>query len=308
MSLVTNFTIPKGERVGVAWTNTKECNMIYLNAADYGASPAAAPSQNTTAIRAAFSDLANQNKSVVYIPAGTYMVETDIYHGKTIDLFDNHELLLDRGCVLIGSLRPNATSHSHPLIFVRGNHCRVSGGKLVGTMATNHYGILVNEETEGTVVENCIIENFGGDGVVGRCNKLSLNNLTIRTIGRNCISVTRGQKIVIEKCELGNAGVLDEPGAGIDIEPNIGDSVCNIEIVRNTVSGCRIGIYAQLGQGETRAISVTNNVVTGCGIAITGIDGVFVNENKVGEGAFLKVHSCTNVRVDQSSCRQIEVV
>ena len=79
--------------------------------------------------------------------------------------------------------------------------------------------------------------------------------------------MTHADGVVIRGCHIsGTRGRM--PGAGIDLEPNLGLSVRNVEVVDNTLTGNHIGLLV-LGEqggrvlGDVRNIRISGNHLAG---------------------------------------------
>lgn len=240
--------------------------MQQINAIDYGLNEANTGFDNVTSLRAALAASIQLSVPTVYVPDGTYTVETDIFHGRTIDIFDNQAVRLAYGAELRAVLPSNSTPHSHPVFFMRGHNSSIGGGKIVGTMTSNHYGIIVNEGTYGNLVEGVTVENFGGDAVVSYGSGVAIRNIRAKNIGRNGISIGGGSNIKINDCILWGIGSVGEPGAGITCEPGPDHAVDNVRISQNCIIDAVIGIYVQSGQSTTSSAKVTKNKIFNAGI------------------------------------------
>ena len=243
------------------------------------------------------------NSGFFCVPNGAYPIQSDILLGEVITLRDNNRLWLDSGATLLGEIDAGASAtHSHPVILVNGDNTRISGqGKITGTMASNHYGLLINESISRARVEGVQIENFGGDGIVTLADDVEIKGVSVFATGRNGISVTAGSFIKIESCIIKDAGLLYDPQSGIIIEPNSGISISDVFLIRNMIDSCRIGIYAQAGHGATERVLIDGNTVKNVSylsINAYRISDSFVKDNRV--DGLVYVTECANTRLEQS--------
>lgn len=281
-------------------------NHHYLNAVAYGLAEQNTPHVNTAAINAALRDLAARKKSTVYIPPGTYAIETDIYIGQMINLMDGQTLWLSAGAVLASQTRTGASNtHSHPAILITGNNCEIyGGGKITGTLEANHYGIIINENTSNNSVHDIYIEQFGGDAIVSYGNNASIKNLRIAEAGRNGITIANGRYITVEQCAVEKIGAIGEPGAGIICEPDPDHAISEVVIQGNRINQTKRGIYVQAGHTSTENVRVSNNLIENSEVFAINMyrikKGRVAGNETRGENQQVLVGECTDLLVNHT--------
>lgn len=100
-----------------------------------------------------------------------------------------------------------------------------------------------------------------------------LSELDIRGSRRNGISVTNGSGVTIERSYIGETAAVTILGAGVNVEPNAGESVRGVVIRANTFHGNRIGVYVHRGKG----VLVSDAEISRNRITNSGTHGAIVN-------------------------------
>jgi len=208
-------------------------NGAKYNILDYGASPSATASQNNNAFASAISD-AKITGGTVYIPAGTYDIDTSI-------IVDDSSVQLLGDGLDVSVL--NFTGSSHAIVIgdnSGGAYGKFSQFKIVGT-STGLSGIRV------TGVTNCLLDNIwitgftgafvGGGGTIpgsgGACGVwVNTRNLT----GGFVLSLR------IENC------IIETNFTGVDFTGTANGATNDIRIIRNRIRDAKGGyqIYANI--------------------------------------------------------------
>jgi hypothetical protein len=114
-------------------------------------------------------------------------------------------------------------------------------------------------------VENVIARDCWGDGFYIRGNATNVNfySCTLDNNRRQGISIIHANGVVIRDCLIKNTHGHN-PQTGIDLEPNAGESVSNVQILNNTFADNKNGAVAAYGiKGPITNVTVTGNVTTG---------------------------------------------
>lgn len=211
-------------------------------------------------------DYAHQEQiPVVYVPAGKYMidaVEPGTNTTKGILLRDNVHLKLDDKAIL--KAIPNSSPGSSVVTISDVANVKVSGGTIIGerdehTGVDGEWGMGIKIFNSRNIeVKNIFIKDCWGDGIyVGGYLKPSMNILVdsvkCENNRRQGISVAYCDGMVIKNSAF-NRTSGTSPEAGIDLEPNKGETVDNV-----TISNC----------------SFTSN--RGNGLIVTGRSGFVSN-------------------------------
>lgn len=229
----------------------------------------------------------------VFFPKGEYSLESSFdealphkFHIGIKD--DNITLLGEKGTVFstkkeLGIIcvfsKPNDISRSVKNISIKNIKFKTENNGhdfLEWTHAIQVIGV------DGLCVENCVIEDFWGDGIclshygdtpqtgerTRNQNVRIINNTIIggeHHSNRNGISVINGQNVLIKNNVIRNTSRKDMPG-GIDIEPNNSAyTINNIRVVNNVLEGIKgsggaICIVA-FNDGPAHKITIKNNKI-----------------------------------------------
>lgn len=272
---------------------------------------------DTAAIQAAVNAVGGTG-GTVSVPDGTYLINALAVasggsHG--IGLKGNMTLRLSPGATL--KAIPNAAS-SYAILFVGGvSNVNIIGGTVEGERSA-HTGsggesgmgvtILSSNHVvvEGVTAKECWGDGFYVGGTLG-CQNVTLCGVTSDHNRRQGLSITFADGVLVRNATFKNTtGTL--PEAGIDIEPNSGETVNQVQIsgctfTNNAGGGFQSGVPVALtGLAFTTNILFDGNTVSANGvnpiaggtpraIYISNCDGTRVTNNTVrdntGEGILL---------------------
>lgn len=237
-----------------------------VNVINYGATGDGV-TDDTAAIQAAID--AAEGK-LLLIPAGTYMI-------------NDTGLTVTGRCVIQGSgettvlKKTTNTSGNYAIItFPTGaggsamSNVTFDGDWETHTATTGEYGHCVVISGSDVTVRDCVMQSAWGDGIyINGADSVTVDNCKVQYNRRNNISVIRGQNHTIVNSLLLKGGrrqsdnaIGTSPRAGIDLEPNSGDSlvnttISNCEFQRNDAAGINVtGVYTH------RNTMVSNSVFT----------------------------------------------
>jgi parallel beta-helix repeat protein len=132
-----------------------------------------------------------------------------------------------------------------------------SGGTLLGTRSENGWQILLRiDQAHDVQVEGVVFDGAGTDNVwIGGDTEPSSNvrlvRCTFRNARRNAVGVTYLRKGLVHGSLFEGTRGSGSPEAGIDFEPNLGESVDDVVVTENTFrDNAGPGLYAQAGQGS----------------------------------------------------------
>lgn len=208
----------------------------WFNIINYGASTSASAADNTTAINAAIA-AADVVDGTVYIPAGTYNVNTITYANRVSIKGDgtNSSILKSASAV--------------PLIQLTGSSLASGSGKIedirlngdnVGTIGIEWYGVayfqinrVVMTSFEDSCVKfyGCLIGDFNfcsfwysPNGVVAThisnpselpANKIKFNSCSWGYIDNAAIDFSYGAQLILRNCDIENCGQENSSGEGV---------------------------------------------------------------------------------------------
>jgi len=165
------------------------------------------------------------------------------------------------------------------------------------------FGLRLNNVQNSTFV-NVAADSHSKDGIYVGYNRTNgainvrLSGCRANNNARNGISLIHGNNNVIDHCTV-NGNNRGEAVAGIDVEPDEGQSITNSKIVANTANGQNVGIQLYVpynGYATSYHNAVCNNSTSGNGTGIYSLRGdqnIFVNNATSGNGI--------NFLVDDSS-------
>lgn len=231
----------------------------------FGALPSAPGSTNDVRFR--FQEALNHADEIL-VTNGTYWVQVDVpgtaWTTNTLKLHDGSRLTLSTGTV-VSAIPPAGYSNIYCILttlttngaFATNVVLNGRGGSLVGYhFVTNFaaksigHGVLFNGE--GIVVTNLLLSTFKTCLSVGGTN-ITVANVMATAGGNNTAAVTSGKSISFVDSIFNNCQREDEnsPAAGIDVEPNAGETVEDISFTRCVFDGNDgIGLYIQKGAGN----------------------------------------------------------
>lgn len=119
-----------------------------------------------------------------------------------------------------------------------------------------------------------------------------VTRVVVEDSGRNHISVTNASRVTFDRCRLSRTRLADppelkaDPGAGIDAEPNAGESVNDLTVIDCEATECEIGLYLHPGHGwPGRDYTIVNNRLSmnrRFGLALNSVTGAVVSGNYIG--------------------------
>ena len=186
-------------------------------------------SDDTAAIQAAIN--AVDKGGTVFVPKGVYMVDAL----KSVRLKSDMSFKLAEGAVL--QVIPNEAA-GYALLQIEGRrNVSVLGGLLQGDRDQHKgktgewgFGIYVGGNSERVSVKDTVARDMWGDGFyVGGARSVTLENVIGDRNRRQGLSVVEVQGLVVRGSSFTNT-FGTRPAAGIDIEPDQGNSVHDVKI------------------------------------------------------------------------------
>jgi hypothetical protein len=127
-------------------------------------------------------------------------------------------------------------------------------------------------------VEGSTFRNFRTDGIwIGGntpSTEVLISGVTVEEFGRNGISVTNAVGVTIERSSINGAWPSADPGAGVDVEPNPGESVHDLTIIDTEANHNAVGFFLQYGKGDKQG---SNFNVINCRLKDNRKDGLVLN-------------------------------
>ena len=231
---------------------------------------------DTAAIQAAIEVVAGTGGTLL-VPDGTYMINAILNSNKGLILRSNMTLRMSSGAVL------KAITNGSPayaiLYLPRVTNVNIIGGTVegdrsthTGTLGESGMGISVatsaNVFIEGVTAKECWGDGFYVGGT--NCTNITLCNVVADHNRRQGLSVVYADGVMVRNSTFKNTqGTL--PEAGIDIEPNAGETVANMQILgctftNNSGGGIQNGVaISNRGISFIRNVIIDGNVMVGNG-------------------------------------------
>lgn len=240
---------------------------------------------DTAAIQAAINSLPSTG-GTVYIPAGTYLVDTT----RRINLRSLMLLSLASGAVL--KAKTSSVRRAYILNLSNVRDVEIAGGQLVGERDTHRYvsgttdewnhGLAINGSARVTV-RDIRISKCTGDGVCigGASSDVVIANIVATRCRRQGLSITQSTNVRVYDSEFSYTQGT-KPECGIDVEPDVPYSTSNVLIQNcwihnNKANG--VQIYKRTSAVTVRANTIERN--SGYGILAIGAGGGSLVSNQV---------------------------
>ncbi|MDP1831442.1 MAG: right-handed parallel beta-helix repeat-containing protein [Geothrix sp.] len=271
---------------------------------------------DTSAIQKAVNAVAGTGGSVV-IPAGIYLVDPVASTHAGIRLRSDMTLRFEPGAVL--QALPTSTSNYVVLLVGGVQNVQILGGTIIGNRHNNSIldtreggiGLKVARSrhvvVQGLTSKDCWLDGF----YIGEASwDVTLCRVVADGNRRQGMSVTSVDGLVVESCTFKNTtGFMENGvfvcGAGTAIEPNIGQTVCNVRFTgctfaSNATDGLAIGpAIANRGRAFVTDVVVDGNKALGngrhhgaSGIGVSNCSGLQISNNTVtdniGNGIYLR--------------------
>ena len=167
------------------------------------------------------------------------------------------------------------------------------GGELIGWLTPAigwQIGLRVDSGHDVQVI-GATFRNFRTDGLHVGGNAQSTNvlisGIVVDVAGRNGLSIVNAVGVTVERSVFRGANFVSPgPGAGIDVEPNPGESVDDFTLINSELSGNLVGAYLHMGRGSVQG---KNYKVISCrflgnkthGIILNSILGATIADNTI---------------------------
>jgi parallel beta-helix repeat protein len=227
---------------------------------------------DSSAIQSCINAVAGTGGTVV-VPDGTYMINVNLNGSFGLRLGSNMTFAMTSGAIL----KAISTSNSTYSVLTAGtvSNVTITGGTLMGERTT-HSGstgenghCLVIGNAHSVTVNGVTVKEGWGDGILvtNTSTAIILTKVTADHNRRMGISATSVDGLEIGYCTVKNTGGLPGGGAGIDMEPNAGETTTHVNIHHNTIQNNLSYGIATGGRYDsgaiTSAVTIDHNTVTG---------------------------------------------
>ncbi|MCK9412543.1 MAG: right-handed parallel beta-helix repeat-containing protein [Prolixibacteraceae bacterium] len=225
---------------------------------------------DTAALQAAVDQIGGTNDTV-FVSNGTYMIHPSVH----LNLKSNMTLKMANGAVLKAI---PVSSDGYAVVNLSNiQNVTIIGGKVEGERG-GHTGAAVAGDghghgftilgTDNIMVKDLTVKNCWGDGIYVGKGTVMTKNVTIDNVisdnnRRQGMSVVMVDGMVVKNSVFKNTNGTD-PQAGIDLEPNLGNTVNNVKILNcQVIDNAHAGIVLWVSSGFTNTY-VTNVTIDGC--------------------------------------------
>lgn len=192
---------------------------------------------DTAAIQAAVNQVSGTGGSV-FVPEGIYMVDSVV----GINIGSDMNFVLSNSAVIRAI--PNDKDSYSILRLKKSSNVVIKGGVLIGDRASHkatagEWGMgMTILESRNIIVDSVVSRDNWGDGfyISGLSRNVRLCSVIADNNRRQGLSVISVDGLIVEGSTFINT-VGTPPQAGIDIEPNVGDSVNNVMIINSKLIG-----------------------------------------------------------------------
>jgi parallel beta-helix repeat protein len=278
----TAATTSTGTTTTITNPTTASCapaptSSLVVNVKDKGATGNGV-TNDTAAIQAAVDQVAGTGGTVL-VPDGTYMIDavTHLY------LRSNMTLRMTSGAVL--KAIPNNKENYGVVKINSASNVNVIGGTVQGERTQHQgttgqwgHGIEIYGSNK-VVIEGVISKDNWGDGfyISSVTKDSTFCSLTADNNRRTGLVITSGDGLVIKDSVFKNTnkgGTL--PMAGINIEPNKGETVNNVQILRSQfLNNTGSGITSQVPDANAGVAFTTNVTIDGNTVSNNGVTGLY---------------------------------
>lgn len=262
-----------------------------VNVENYGAK-GDGMTDDTLNIQKAIDYVNSVGGGTVSIPAGDFIINPDV----SINMKSGVQLSLSGDTVLKSSASGRVNSEVINIVDV--NDVSVTGGKIIGDRyihkgTEGEWGVGINIVGSSKIsVTGIHISNCWGDGIyIGDrlASDIKIDNVISDNNRRQGLSITDARNVTITNSEFTNTnGTL--PQAGIDIEPNPGQSVENVKIDNVKLIGNKgSGVDILGAHSPVRGVEISNSVMidnSGVGVMMSSASKVALNNSHISGSIF----------------------
>ena len=229
-----------------------------------------------------FSDITNDNKlrelinlsnssiqNTIYVKEGNYNVSATVWGDNILDLKSNTRLVLN-GHIILATNDYNGYSiiniYNVKNVIVEGGGI-IEGDLLEHTGGAEWGGGITIEVAENIKVNDITICNTAGDGIdisgdlINNEYRFSENviisNFNINNNGRNGISITGAEKVIIENGSISDISTR-QPRSAIDVEPNTNYHVKDVRISNIIVNNTHHTIFVNENAAKVDNVNILN--------------------------------------------------
>jgi len=234
---------------------------------------------DTAAIQKAVDAIGGTGGTVL-VPEGIYLVNAAAQAGMGIQLRSSMTLKLAAGATL--KAIPNASEHYAILALKGVSQVTILGGTLVGerhahTGTRGEWGMGVSiSDSHHVLLDGVTAMDCWGDGfyVSNRSSDVTLCHVVADRNRRQGLSITSVNGMAVRNSVFRNTAGT-EPEAGLDVEPNEGETVADLLVTGCTMAdnaggGIQCGFNTRFKTSRILNVVFDRNTITGNGVNPTG--------------------------------------
>ena len=267
----TNTATTNTATTNTATTNNDTVPTGAYNVKNYGAKGDGS-TDDTIAINSAINTAYSKGGGTVYVPAGTYLVDT----ATSILLKSNIKLSMASGATL--KAKPTSSGTYKIVQIKSANNVSIEGGAIVGDRlnhsgTSGEWGMGINVVGSNYInISDITIANCWGDGIyVGAtttqnyCQNVTIERFVADNNRRNGINVVSAKSMIIRNGTISNTNGV-RPEEGLNFEPNLTSQFLQNILVENliTKNNAAYGIHSSfshyLGTPNAVSINIKNHV------------------------------------------------
>lgn len=216
----------------------------------------------------------------IYVEPGEYYVKAKRQSDACLRVGDNTTIVLDGNI----TLQPNDFI-SYNIIRIEGTNVYISGsGGIKGDRSSHlgkkgEWGMGIGVyKSNNAQIRGLSIQDCWGDCIyiAGHSKKVKIDNCNLSNSRRQGISITSASNVKICNCKISDINGT-EPQYGIDIEPNMGDTVSHVSIHNTSIHNCKGGIMTF---GRAQNAFVTNVLISRCTFSNMDTDPIHLNKSE----------------------------
>jgi polygalacturonase len=215
---------------------TAPTSSLVVNVKDKGAKGNGI-ADDTAAIQAAVDQVAGTGGTVL-VPDGAYLIDAI----TSINIKSDMTLRMSKGTIL--KALPNGKTGYKIINITGASNVNIIGGTVIGERdehsgTTGEWGMgIMLVAANNTVIEGVTVKNCWGDGflIMGASKNVKFCSVIADNNRRQGMSITSVDGMVVKNSVFKNTGGT-APQAGIDLEPDTGDTINKVQIVNSQFTG-----------------------------------------------------------------------
>lgn len=222
---------------------------------------------------------------IIYVPDGTYMIKAgNGDRAQSIWITSDQNLILSKNAVL--KVVPNNLENYNLIRVKDASNVKITGGTFAGDKP-NHSGtsgegghLIALYNSTNVTIKGVTCKDAWGDGIyIGatdrgkECQNITIDGVTMDNARRNGLAIVAAKKVVISNSTFKNTKGT-KPEAGLDVEPNPGYIVDNIQLKN-------LKAFDNAGPGIESTTEANNVVANGITAYENGTYGILISSSGI---------------------------